>query len=223
MRHTFFCHLVSRKSLLILLVTLSLTVITVSQVAAFADTFISSYTWPDVINSATGSADATYAPSGNIGAGNLQNNWLYHAQYVQAHNRVISWTPAASANVRSNWDRLATVSHVFQTYSGNCAAPFTYDGVWVASQADAWIVAKNATCFGGYTNYNNEARVYWYANEVVAGPIYQGGAEFALANGDLYATGHTSNDIYFERGFSVQKDRIQNGTWCFDSSSVWHC
>lgn len=197
--------------------------LTMSKAAAFADSYITSYSLSNI-----SPYDYYYGPSGGqIWASNYLNHPVYGTQYIQAENYNIYWVPANADNVRANWYKLGPVFHVFDAATSNCALPFDYDGTFVASQLDAWVYTKNADCWWPGNGHNNEARVYWFGSEVVGWQYYFGGAEFVLQSGDLYIqnTGKVSNDIYFNGQWAGErKDTITNGTWCFNGSGgKWSC
>jgi hypothetical protein len=183
-----------------------------SQVLAFADNYVNSYNLSGY--------DPTYGPyTGGVYASNLVGS---SPQILQGDQFNVSWTSIAASNVRSNWNQAGPVFHVFQYGPDNCALPFDYDGNWVSNQPNTSVYAKNATCGAGgqYGSYNNEARVFWPASQVVGGNYYYGGAEFRLDNGDLYSPARVkvANDIYFEGNLGSEKKDNTQVTWCPNNS-----
>lgn len=187
--------------------------VSVNQASAFAGKYFGSYT-----PSSLSPADTTYGPSGQVWGDNIFNGSGH--EYIQAENRSMSWTATAANNVHS-WDHLGPVFHVFDYSTTNCALPFDFDGFWQSSESNAWIYYKNATCSGGLSGYNNEARVYWPASNVASTRTFYGRAEFTINNGNLYLdpsqTGKVSNDIYFNGVIQEKKDNTLK-TWCFKNS-----
>lgn len=213
-----FLHPMIRRQLaLVYLGVVSLLLLAVSGVAAFANHYIASYDLYDT-------TDHTYGPNfGQIWSGNI----ISGAQYAQAENWNMSWTQDAATNLHLNMDHLGPIFHAFKydptNPNANCAAGFSYDGYWETNWRNAWVVTKNATCSGGITNVNNEIRVYTYASEIVYGNSYYGGAEFKATTPPSY-TSKVSNDIYFNNIWE-KKDPISNGTWCFNNvnGNIWSC
>lgn len=149
------------------------------------------------------------------------------SQRVEAQINNIYWSDVNAANVRRDVTNIAPTFHAFvyqqNNPSGQCAAPFSYNGYSASSETNYWVYTKNAntgtSCpYGG--NYQNEVRIYWPGSNVVSTRGFYGIASFTIANGNLYlpGTGKISNDIYLTNsaGYSWEKEYIS--TWCFNES-----
>ncbi len=198
-----------KMKLAILFVVLSLAIIPVSLVSAYANVYINSYTTANL-------SIPTYGPnSGTIFANVIQSP----PQSVEGRNDNIYWTSGQLTAIRNYpFTYAGTVFHVFSGTSGNCEAPFNWNGYLDhATSAYATYVVKTAKCWWELPNYNNEVRIYFYASQMVAGTRYYGEPHYSLASGSS-TTGHVSNDLYYV-GSSETKATVLNGTWCFTSSS----
>ena len=91
----------------------------------------------------------------------------------------------------------------------------------------AFYVAKDGGCPNLVSSgYNNEVRIYFNPNLLVAGAQYYGGANFGVgACGWCAGPTHTSNDIYYVNSSTTTRVNIYNGTWRSDYNSYnpWHC
>jgi hypothetical protein len=210
-------NLKQRRLVLVYLAALSLLLLTVSRAAAFADTYFGSYN--------LSGSDPSYGPyNGGIWGSNIVNGGN---QWIQAENWYIQWNSSVASNVRSRWDHIGPTFHVFIQGTTNCAGPFSYDGYYELSQADAYPAPKNATCYRGLTGVNNEVRIYWPASEVTSNDWYYGGAEFQYQTQywNWNRNDKISNDIYFN-GTTLgdeKKDNISI-TWCIDTNGgAWKC
>jgi len=187
----------------------------VAVVFAFANVYLTSYSTGNLSNS-------TWGPN----SGGIFADVKYPNQTAEASNNNIVWTSGQLSQMASaGFTAAGPVFHVFDTGSGNCAAPFDWTGY-----ADykiiggTTIVGKNATCWTGQNwNRTNEVRISYPRTSLVANTLYWGGAAFRNGTSVL-SLRHVSNDIYYMTGSNpAQRINIYNGTWCFSTAGPYSC
>lgn len=208
----------SIKWLLIMVAVISIVSIMVAPVFAFANVYIGSYSAGNLSNSTWGPnfggifADVKYPPAAS-------------PQNAEAANNNIIWTSGQLSQITSaGFASAGPVFHVFDTGTGNCAAPFNWTGYYEVKPGTGFsIIGKNATCWTGQnSSYYNEVRVLYPRTSLVAGILYWGGATFQNGT-NVLGLRHVSNDIYYMTGSNpAQRITILNRTWCFSTGgAIW--
>ncbi len=87
---------------------------------------------------------SSYSP--NFGQRWGSNFHAWDGHYIQAEQWSMVWDQGNANNVSNEWEKFGPTFHVFSRYSGNCALPFSFDGVWETNMPMAWVYSKSATC-----------------------------------------------------------------------------